>query len=67
MYHNLNPAALGITGRQSELIELALTYGFGGLELDIAGIVKRREPMEVIRPAASWQVRGFMQVGLSCR
>lgn len=41
MYRNLNPVALGITGRQSELIELALTYGFGGLDLDIAAIVKR--------------------------
>jgi len=28
MFRNLSPAALGITGRQSELIELALTYGF---------------------------------------
>jgi hypothetical protein len=35
MYKNLNTAALGITGRQSELIELALTYGFRGLDLDM--------------------------------
>jgi sugar phosphate isomerase/epimerase len=41
MYRNLNPMALGITGRQSELIELALTYGFAGLDLQMAAIVRR--------------------------
>lgn len=41
MYRNLNSAALGITGRQSELIELALTYGFDGLDLDMEAIVRR--------------------------
>ncbi len=41
MYKNLNTAALGITGRQSELIELALTYGFRGLDLDMPDIIKR--------------------------
>ncbi len=41
MYRNLNVAALGISGRQSELIELALTYGFRGIDLDMADIVKR--------------------------
>jgi sugar phosphate isomerase/epimerase len=41
MYKNLNPAALGITGRQSELIELALTYGFRGLDLNMAEVIKR--------------------------
>ena len=41
MYRNLNPMALGITGRQSELIELALTYGFRSLNMDMKAIVKR--------------------------
>ena len=41
MWKNLNPAALGVSGRQSELLELALTYGFRGIDLDIAEIVKR--------------------------
>lgn len=41
MYRNLNAAALGISGRQSELIELALTYGFRGIDLDMADMVKR--------------------------
>lgn len=41
MFRNLSPKALGITGRQSEIIELALTYGFRGLELDIYDFAKR--------------------------
>ena len=41
MYKNLNPELLGISGRQSEIIELALTYGFRGIDIDIDDIVKR--------------------------
>ena len=35
MYKNLNPVALGVSGRQSELIELALTYGFRSIDIDV--------------------------------
>ncbi len=35
MYKNLSPKALGINGRQSEIIELALTHCAKGLELDM--------------------------------
>ena len=35
MYGSLNIDSLGITGRQSELIELALTHLFKGLDLDL--------------------------------
>jgi sugar phosphate isomerase/epimerase len=35
MFRNLSPTALHITGRQSELIELALSYGFKGLDIDL--------------------------------
>jgi sugar phosphate isomerase/epimerase len=35
MFKNLSPQALAISGRQSELIELALSFGFRGLDLDI--------------------------------
>lgn len=41
MYKNLSPKALGVSGRQSELIELALTYGFRGLDVDLADLTKR--------------------------
>jgi len=35
MYRSLDTSALGITGSQSEIIELALTYGFRGMDLDV--------------------------------
>lgn len=41
MYKNMNPSSLGVSGRQSELIELALTYGFRGLDLDVGELLKR--------------------------
>lgn len=41
MYRNLNTQSLGITGRQSELIELALTYKFRGLDLHMGSILRR--------------------------
>ena len=41
MYKNLNCDLLGISGRQSEIIELALTYGFRGIDIDMEDLVKR--------------------------
>ncbi len=41
MYKTLCPEALGITGRQSELIELAMTYGFEGLDIDFPQFAKQ--------------------------
>jgi sugar phosphate isomerase/epimerase len=41
MFKNLNATVLGISGRQSELIELAMTYGFQGLDFDAVDLVKR--------------------------
>lgn len=38
MFKNLCPSALGISGHQSEIIEVALTYGFSGIELDIVDL-----------------------------
>ena len=35
MFKNLSPEALGISGRDSEIIELALSHGFKGLDLDL--------------------------------
>lgn len=35
MFRNLNPSALGVIGHQSEIIELALSYGFQGVDLAI--------------------------------
>ena len=41
MFKNLSPSALGISGHQSELIELALTFGFGGMDLPVADFATR--------------------------
>ncbi len=35
MLKNFSPQSLGINGRQSELIELALTYGFTSMDIDM--------------------------------
>jgi sugar phosphate isomerase/epimerase len=35
MFKNLNPEALGISTGQNELIELALSFGFRGIDLDV--------------------------------
>lgn len=39
----LNPSVLGISGRQSELIELAMTYGFRGLDIDVQELQRRAQ------------------------
>jgi sugar phosphate isomerase/epimerase len=41
MFKNLSPSALGVTGHQSEIIELALTYGFRGMDLDVVDFATR--------------------------
>lgn len=41
MFKNLSAAALGISGGQSELIELALTFGFQGFDIEIGEFAAR--------------------------
>ena len=41
MFKNLNPGALGVSGHQSEIIELVLTYGFGGMDLNVVEFATR--------------------------
>jgi sugar phosphate isomerase/epimerase len=41
MFKNLNPSALGVAGHQSEIIELALTYGFRAIDLNIVEFATR--------------------------
>lgn len=43
MLKNFSPAALGINGRQSELIELALTYGFNAMDIDMHEMLRRAQ------------------------
>lgn len=41
MFKNLSASALAITGHQSEIIELALTYGFRGIDVNIQEFTTR--------------------------
>jgi Sugar phosphate isomerases/epimerases len=41
MFKNLSPDAIGIFGRQGEMLEIALTHRFQGMELDITEVTKR--------------------------
>ncbi len=41
MFRNLSPAALGISGHQCEIIELALTFGFSAMDLDLPDFAVR--------------------------
>ena len=45
MYKVLNLRGLGVSGKQNELIELALTYGFQAVEIDMADLVGRHDAM----------------------
>lgn len=38
MFKNLSVAALGVSGRQSEIIELAMSNGFRGIDLDLTDL-----------------------------
>jgi sugar phosphate isomerase/epimerase len=60
MYKCLSPSAIGILARQSELLEIALTHKFQGLEIDIQEVLKRAQSTNVkqaCRYLASAQVR----------
>ena len=43
MLKNFSPQSLGINGRQSELIELALTYGFTSMDIDMREMLRRSQ------------------------
>jgi sugar phosphate isomerase/epimerase len=62
MFKNLNATVLGLSGRQSELIELAMTYGFKGLDIDISDLVKRTQRSS-FETAARYLVSAQIKVG----
>ncbi len=45
MYKILNSGGLGVAGKQNELIELALTHGFNGVEVDMVDLVGRHDTL----------------------
>ena len=65
MYKNLNPESLGIAGRQSELIESTLTYGFRGLDVDAADLLKRAS-LQGVAEATRYLQSANIKVGGFC-
>jgi sugar phosphate isomerase/epimerase len=60
VYKNLSPSAIGVFARQSELLEIALTHRFKGLEIDISEVLRRAQASSVAqacRYLCSAQVR----------
>ena len=65
MQKNFSPQSLGINGRQSELIELALTYGFRSMDVDMSEMLRRSrrssvdEAAKYLRAAENLEIGGF--------
>jgi sugar phosphate isomerase/epimerase len=62
MIKNFSPHALGINGRQSELIELALTYAFGGMDIDMTEMLRRAQRSST-EDAAKYLNAAKIQIG----
>ncbi len=65
MIKNFSPSSLGLNGRQSELIELALTYGFNGLDVDMHEMLRRSQRTSIedaakyLNAATNLKIGGF--------
>lgn len=62
MLKNFSPQALGINGRQSELIELALTYGFNGMDVDMHDMLRRSQRTDT-KDAAKYLEAAKIKIG----
>ena len=62
MLKNFSPQSLGINGRQSELIELALTYGFTGMDIDMHEMLRRAQRTST-EDAAKYLEAAKIQIG----
>jgi sugar phosphate isomerase/epimerase len=62
MYKNLSPDALGIIGRQGEMLEITLTHRFQGLDIDITDVVKRAKAASV-EAACRYLVSAKVKIG----
>ena len=73
MLKNFAPQALGINGRQSELIELSLTYGFKSMDVDMSEMQRRSlrssvdDAAKYLRAAESLEIGGFdLGIDMDC-
>lgn len=62
MYRNMNPSALGVSGRQSEILEIALTYRFRGIDVDVADLARRAKASSV-ENACKYLVSAKVKIG----
>ena len=62
MYKSLSPSAFGVSGRQSELIELALTHGYRSIEVDVEELLKKADKQS-IQHAARFLVSAQLKLG----
>ena len=62
MLKNFSPGALRINGRQSELIELALTYGFTGMDIDMHDMLRRSQRTDA-KDAAKYLEAAKIRIG----
>ena len=65
MFKNLGPQALGISGRESEVIELALSHGFKGLDLDLVDFAEQVKTQGMARAARLIQ-SARLKIGSFC-
>jgi sugar phosphate isomerase/epimerase len=47
VYKNLSPSAIGVFARQSDLLEIALTHRFKGIEIDVNEVLRRAQASSV--------------------
>lgn len=62
MYRNMNPSALGVSGRQSEILEIALTYRFKGIDIDVLDLT-RRAKVTSVENACKYLVSAKVKIG----
>jgi len=62
MYRNLNPYLLSISGRQGELLEIALTYRFTGLTIDIREVADKAKTLGM-EAAAKYLLSARIKIG----
>lgn len=62
MYLNLNPYALSISGRQGELLEIALTHRFKGLTIDIREVADKAKS-QGMEAATKYLLSARLKVG----
>lgn len=62
MYKNLSPSAIGIFGRHGEMLEIALTHRFKGMDIDLNEVLKRAQSTSVPQ-ACKYLASAKMQIG----